>query len=430
MSAFWDVYESPLGPLTLRAGEQGGLAGLAFPGRARELAEEDRRPDAARAGRRAARAVLRRRAAQLRAPSSSSWAAHSSSASGSGCERSRTARRSATAQLAHAVGRPDIVRGVAAAVGRTPVPIIIPCHRVVGARRRAHRLRRRAAAQAGAAGTGGRGDRVGRPSADADLSEQTVGGAGRCAERQVAHAARATWPGEGRATTSKWHPPRVPLGVEGRARKSKWHTPRVPLGRTTPQTATASQAAVWRSPLRGVHHRAGRGQARDERRAHCHGGRERVGLGGVARDHDGARRGRRGRPWPGRSGGGRRCRRRSTTAARSRTRRPGRGRRAGRRRVPASSRRRCSRPRGDRRARRPCRRRPRAGSRDRPRACARSRLRDRRSTCAPRRPGRARFRPARRPGGARRRRRRARPGWAAGRGVTAVRGERTRWLSR
>ncbi len=37
-------------------------------------------------------------------------------------------------ELAHAVGRPDIVRGVAAAVGRTPVPIIIPCHRVVSAR--------------------------------------------------------------------------------------------------------------------------------------------------------------------------------------------------------------------------------------------------------------------------------------------------------
>ena len=37
-------------------------------------------------------------------------------------------------ELARAVGRPDIVRGVAAAVGRTPVPIIIPCHRVVSAR--------------------------------------------------------------------------------------------------------------------------------------------------------------------------------------------------------------------------------------------------------------------------------------------------------
>ena len=35
--------------------------------------------------------------------------------------------------LAVALGKPDIVRGVAAMVGRTPIPIVIPCHRVVGA---------------------------------------------------------------------------------------------------------------------------------------------------------------------------------------------------------------------------------------------------------------------------------------------------------
>ena len=34
--------------------------------------------------------------------------------------------------LAEAVGRPDAVRTVAGAVARTPIPIVIPCHRVVG----------------------------------------------------------------------------------------------------------------------------------------------------------------------------------------------------------------------------------------------------------------------------------------------------------
>ena len=34
--------------------------------------------------------------------------------------------------LAQALGRPDRVRAAAGAVGRTPVPIIVPCHRVVG----------------------------------------------------------------------------------------------------------------------------------------------------------------------------------------------------------------------------------------------------------------------------------------------------------
>ena len=35
--------------------------------------------------------------------------------------------------VAAAIGRLDRVRAVGAAVGRTPVPIIVPCHRVIGA---------------------------------------------------------------------------------------------------------------------------------------------------------------------------------------------------------------------------------------------------------------------------------------------------------
>lgn len=34
--------------------------------------------------------------------------------------------------LAEAIGRPGAVRAVGAAVGRTPVPVVVPCHRVVG----------------------------------------------------------------------------------------------------------------------------------------------------------------------------------------------------------------------------------------------------------------------------------------------------------
>jgi methylated-DNA-[protein]-cysteine S-methyltransferase len=36
------------------------------------------------------------------------------------------------AELAGTIGRPDRVRAVGGAVGRTPVPIIVPCHRVIG----------------------------------------------------------------------------------------------------------------------------------------------------------------------------------------------------------------------------------------------------------------------------------------------------------
>lgn len=36
------------------------------------------------------------------------------------------------AQLAHQVGRPSAVRAVGAANGRNPLPIVLPCHRVIG----------------------------------------------------------------------------------------------------------------------------------------------------------------------------------------------------------------------------------------------------------------------------------------------------------
>jgi methylated-DNA-[protein]-cysteine S-methyltransferase len=36
------------------------------------------------------------------------------------------------ADLAKRIGRPDAVRAVGAANGRNPLPIIIPCHRVIG----------------------------------------------------------------------------------------------------------------------------------------------------------------------------------------------------------------------------------------------------------------------------------------------------------
>jgi methylated-DNA-[protein]-cysteine S-methyltransferase len=132
VSAFWEVYESPLGPLTLHAGEH-GLAALTFPGRARALAEEDRRPELL------APAVeqLEQYFAGARRSFELELELEGSAFEQRIWERLRDIPYGATlsyGRLAHAVGRPDIVRGVAAAVGRTPVPIIIPCHRVVGAR--------------------------------------------------------------------------------------------------------------------------------------------------------------------------------------------------------------------------------------------------------------------------------------------------------
>jgi methylated-DNA-[protein]-cysteine S-methyltransferase len=127
----WDIHETPIGPLTLHAGPR-GLTAVEFPGRGGPLDETARDPDA-----------LAAVAAQL-----DEYFAGERSAfdlpldlSGTPFQRRvwtvlRQIRYGTTVtytELAEAVGRPDIVRAVGAAVGRTPVPIVVPCHRVIGA---------------------------------------------------------------------------------------------------------------------------------------------------------------------------------------------------------------------------------------------------------------------------------------------------------
>ena len=131
MTSHWDIYESPLGSLTL-VGRPGVLTGLRFPGKGEPLDEADRAPglftdaieqlDAYFEGRRRrfelaldlAGTPFQRRV----------WSALQAIPYG--------ATRSYT-EVGEAIDRPDRVRAVGAAVGRTPIPIIVPCHRVVGA---------------------------------------------------------------------------------------------------------------------------------------------------------------------------------------------------------------------------------------------------------------------------------------------------------
>lgn len=123
------IYESPLGPLTLRRSDR-GLTALCFPGEDDHRDEDDHAPqpfagavrqlDEYFAGERQRFALdldLRGTAFQRRV-----W----SELLAIGCGTTISYRA-----LAERIGRPDSVRAVAAAVGRTPVPIVVPCHRVV-----------------------------------------------------------------------------------------------------------------------------------------------------------------------------------------------------------------------------------------------------------------------------------------------------------
>jgi methylated-DNA-[protein]-cysteine S-methyltransferase len=131
MNLNWNTYESPFGALTL-IGSPDGLARLHFPGQAGPLDEARRDPEPFRdavaqldeyfAGRR------RRFELALDLVGTPFQRSVWDQLSAIPCGETR-----AYGELARAIGRPDRARAVGAAVGRTPVPIVVPCHRAVGA---------------------------------------------------------------------------------------------------------------------------------------------------------------------------------------------------------------------------------------------------------------------------------------------------------
>ena len=143
----WSAYESPLGPLTLVAGPR-GLRTIAFPGRdepaggepwsepaggepgsepgvgATTLAETARQLDEYFAGERRAFELPLDLGDQGTAFQRTVWNELTQVPFGATTSYGAVAR---------AIGRIDRIRAVGGAVGRVPVPIVVPCHRVIGA---------------------------------------------------------------------------------------------------------------------------------------------------------------------------------------------------------------------------------------------------------------------------------------------------------
>ncbi len=125
----WTTYESPLGVLTLRGGPR-GLSALEFPGAVSDEAARDEAPFAEAIAQLDEYFAGRRREFTL-----------ALEIGGTAFQRAvwervleiPYAETITYGELAAAIGRPDRLRAAAATVGRTPVPIVMPCHRVLGA---------------------------------------------------------------------------------------------------------------------------------------------------------------------------------------------------------------------------------------------------------------------------------------------------------
>jgi methylated-DNA-[protein]-cysteine S-methyltransferase len=134
----WTIYESPIGPLSLVAGPR-GLMNLTFPGRLRPPAEAVRRDMPTVVDQFESYFAGERRSFDLEldlrgtALQRAVWQALLGIPYGT-----TTSYGELAARVDEPLYRSDIepyrrARAVGAANGRNPVPIIVPCHRVIGA---------------------------------------------------------------------------------------------------------------------------------------------------------------------------------------------------------------------------------------------------------------------------------------------------------
>lgn len=130
MSLFCDTLDTPLGTLTLEASER-GLSSIRFPNQPKLIA-----------GRLTSNNVIKLAKQELTAYFASQLKEFSLPLDWHGTAFQESVWRALTAipfgeavsyaDIARAIGRPQSARPTGGAVGRNPLPIIVPCHRVIG----------------------------------------------------------------------------------------------------------------------------------------------------------------------------------------------------------------------------------------------------------------------------------------------------------
>jgi methylated-DNA-[protein]-cysteine S-methyltransferase len=134
----WTIYESPLGPLTVIAGPS-GVRNVHFPGRALHLGQAARRPMQGVVGQLEAYFTAERETFELDLDLCGSplqklvWEQLLEIPYGATTTYGELARRIDESFYPDGLEPYKRVRLVGAAIGRTPTPILVPCHRVIGA---------------------------------------------------------------------------------------------------------------------------------------------------------------------------------------------------------------------------------------------------------------------------------------------------------
>ena len=129
MSFFCDTLDTPLGTLTLEASER-GLSSIRFPNRPKSIAGKMSN-NVLKLAKRELTAYFARQLKEFSVPldwhgtafQESVWQALTAIPYG---------ETVSYADIARAIGRPQSARPTGGAVGRNPLPIIVPCHRVIG----------------------------------------------------------------------------------------------------------------------------------------------------------------------------------------------------------------------------------------------------------------------------------------------------------